>query len=72
MSKIIRVVIQLDYDLDAFIDPDNDPITAEEFAETCLEDYAYEDLTDLMRGDRLKSWSEITIIDTETKETQIA
>lgn len=68
MSKIIRVVIEMNYDLDAFTDQDQDDApTAEDFVENYLDDYVYEDLTDLMRGDRLSTWSEITIIDTDSQ-----
>ncbi len=54
----IRVVIDLEYDL-----PD---ISLEDLLDTnqtsldTLEDLVYDDLTDLMRGDRLSSWAEIT------------
>ncbi len=66
MMKTIRVVIQLDYDLDAWLeaDEDLDPMAqAEDFVKNHLETYAYEDLTDLMRGSGLKSWAEVSIID---------
>lgn len=64
MTKIIKVVIELNYDESVLLDtlfPDEE-LTQEEIIEQ-VEDMAYEDLTELMRGDRLKYWSEITIVD---------
>jgi hypothetical protein len=60
MARTARVVITLHYDIDNFIDPDNGD-TEEYFIQQQVEDYVYEDLTDLMRGDRLGTWAEITI-----------
>lgn len=57
MSKKIQVVIRLDYDPETF----DDEVSADEFAEKYLEDYVYEDLIDLMRGDKLRYWAEIEV-----------
>lgn len=56
------VTIVLEYDLDNMIDTLalEEPLSDEEIYEM-VEDYTYEDLTDLMRGDRLKYWSEVKI-----------
>ena len=63
MGQKARIIIELVYDLDEFYGEDK-----AEFGEPTLkeihndlEDRVYEDLTDLMRGDRLRSWSEIEI-----------
>lgn len=56
------VTIVLEYDLDNMMDTlaIDEPLSDEEIYEM-VEDYTYEDLTDLMRGDRLKYWSEVKI-----------
>jgi hypothetical protein len=57
------VTIVLEYDLDNLFDTlvlEGDKLTDEEVYEM-IEDYTYEDLTDLMRGDRLKYWSDVQI-----------
>ena len=63
MAQKARIKIELVYDLDEFYGEDK-----AEFGEPTLkeihndlEDRVYEDLTDLMRGDRLRFWSEIEI-----------
>lgn len=57
MTKI-RVVIDLEYDLeDITLD---DLLDTNQTSLDTLEDLVYDDLTDLMRGDRLSSWAEIT------------
>ena len=60
MARTARVVITLDYDINNFTKAD---IGSDEdlFIQQQIEDYVYEDLTDLMRGDRLGTWAEITI-----------
>ena len=62
MSKTIKVVIELNYDESVLLDTlfPGEEWTEEEIIEL-VEENVYEDLTDLMRGDRLKHWSEITI-----------
>jgi hypothetical protein len=59
---IARIKIELTYDLEEFY---GDDITQDELLPKMihndLEDRVYEDLTDLMRGDRLRFWSEIDI-----------
>jgi hypothetical protein len=57
------VTITLEYDLDNMFDTlliEGEQLSDEEIYEV-VEDYTYEDLTDLMRGDRLKYWSEVKI-----------
>jgi hypothetical protein len=56
------VTIVLEYDLDNMMDTlaIDEPLSDEEIYDM-VEDYTYEDLTDLMRGDRLKYWSEVKI-----------
>lgn len=61
------ITIVLEYDLDNhFDDEDYSDYTPDQIAEA-LEDTVYEDLSDLMRGDKLKTWSEISITDKDTK-----
>ena len=62
MTKTIKVVIQMNYDesvLSETLFPDEE-LTNEEIIEQ-VEEMVYEDLTDLMRGDKLKHWADITI-----------
>lgn len=62
MANIARITIELVYDLDEFYE---DQETADDlspkYVHNDLEDRVYEDLIDLMRGDRLRFWSEIEI-----------
>jgi hypothetical protein len=60
MARTARVVITLDYDINNFTEPDIGS-NEESFIQQQIEDYVYEDLSDLMRGDRLGTWAEITI-----------
>ena len=64
MAQKARITIELVYDLDNFYGEDSatlgEELTPKEIHND-LEDRVYEDLTDLMRGDRLRSWSEIEI-----------
>ena len=62
MTKIVKVVIELNYDIDNYAD-NLAPMTNEEFMEYVGDELVYEDLTELMRGDRLKHWAEITLVD---------
>lgn len=56
------VTIVLEYDLDNMMDTLGiDEVLSDEEVYEMVEDYTYEDLTDLMRGDRLKYWSEVKI-----------
>lgn len=58
---IAKINIELHYDLDShYGDYDYSKSTPEDIAND-LEDTVYEDLIDLMRGDRLQFWSEIKI-----------
>ena len=62
MTKTIKVVIQMNYDESVLLEtlfPDEE-LTNEEIIEQ-VEEMVYEDLTDLMRGDKLKHWADITI-----------
>lgn len=63
MTKIVKVVIELNYDMESFNDTLDEPMTEQEFVDYVSEELVYEDLTDLMRGDRLKHWAEITLVD---------
>ena len=56
------VTIILEYDLDNMMETlsIDTPLSDQEVYDM-VEDYTYEDLTDLMRGDRLKYWSEVKI-----------
>ena len=63
MSNVVKVVIELNYDMDSFNDTLDEPMSVEDFVEYVSDELVYDDLTDLMRGDRLKHWSEITIVD---------
>jgi hypothetical protein len=64
MGQKARITIELVYDLDEFYGEDSaalgEEITPREIHND-LEDRVYYDLTDLMRGDRLRFWSEIEI-----------
>lgn len=65
---VAKIVIELHYDLDShFGDEDYSKYTPEDVVRA-LEDTVYEDLSDLMRGDRLQYWSEYEIIENETVE----
>lgn len=56
----IRVVIDLEYNLEDISLDDLLDTNQEHMSLDTLEDLVYDDLTDLMRGDRLSSWAEIT------------
>jgi hypothetical protein len=64
MGQKARITIELVYDLDEFYG-ENSAAPGEELTpkevHNDLEDNVYEDLLDLMRGDRLRFWSEIEI-----------
>lgn len=57
MGKRATVTIVLNYDLDH---PEYDTMSENEIHDD-IENLVYEDLPDLMRGDRLKYWAEVTI-----------
>jgi hypothetical protein len=64
MAQKARIIIELVYDLDEFYGEDSAAPGAEltpKEIHNDLEDRVYYDLSDLMRGDRLRSWSEIEI-----------
>jgi len=62
MSNVVKVVIELNYDVDSFAD-NLAPMTNEEFMEYVGDELVPEDLSDLMRGDKLKYWAEVTMVD---------
>ena len=57
MGKKATVTITLEYDLDhrEYESMDEDEIHED------IENLVYEDLPDLMRGDKLRHWAEVTI-----------
>jgi hypothetical protein len=63
MSNIVKVVIELNYDMESFNDTLDEPMTQQEFVDYVSDELVYDDLTDLMRGDRLKHWAEVTVVD---------
>ena len=63
MGKVVKVVIELNYDMDSFNDTLDEPMTTEDFVDYVSDELVYDDLTDLMRGDRLKHWAEVTLVD---------
>lgn len=60
MAKIISVLIELNYDYDTLRESADQDITVKDFLSQ-FEDTVYEDLHDLMRGDRLTTWATITL-----------
>ncbi len=62
MDGKATVTIVLEYDLDNLADTlaIEETLSDEEIYDM-IEDYTYEDLIDLMRGDRLRYWSEVVI-----------
>ena len=63
MSNVVKVVIELNYDIDSFNDTLDEPMSNEDFLDYVSDELVYDDLTDLMRGDRLKHWAEVTLVD---------
>lgn len=62
MSNIAKVVIELNYDMDSFNDTLDEPMSNEDFLDYVSEELAYDDLADLMRGDRLKYWADVKLV----------
>lgn len=60
MAKIISVLIELNYDYDTLSESVDEDITVVDFLDK-FEDTVYQELTDLMRGDRLPTWATITL-----------
>jgi hypothetical protein len=58
---IARIKIELTYDLTNWYEDQSLEDQNPKKIHDDLENQVYEDLTDLMRGDRLRSWSEIEI-----------
>jgi hypothetical protein len=64
---VAKVVIEFNYDLDSHYGDsvDHTELKTDNIIDD-LEDTVYEDLIDLMRGDRLRSWADYEIIENET------
>jgi hypothetical protein len=64
---VAKIVIELNYDLDSHYGDsvDHTELKPTEIIDD-LENTVYEDLMDLMRGDRLRSWADYEIIENET------
>ena len=63
---VAKIVIEFNYDLDShYGDFQHSDLKPNEIIDD-LEDTVYEDLIDLMRGDRLRSWADYEIIENET------
>jgi hypothetical protein len=64
---VAKIVIEFHYDLDSHYGDgvDHTELKPTEIIDD-LEDSVYEDLMDLMRGDRLRSWADYEIIENET------
>jgi hypothetical protein len=62
MAQKARITIELVYDLDKFYGEDSstEGISPREIHDD-LEDKVFDDLIDLMRGERMRYWSEIEI-----------
>jgi hypothetical protein len=62
MPQKARITIELVYDLDKFYGEDSstEGINPNEIQDD-LEDQVFDDLIDLMRGERMRYWSEIEI-----------
>jgi hypothetical protein len=63
---VAKIVIEFHYDLDSHYGDsvDHTELKPTEIIDD-LEDSVYEDLIDLMRGDRLRSWADYEIIENE-------
>lgn len=65
MPKTALITITMVYDLaNHFDDEDYSEYSHEEIMAS-LEDTVYEDLSDLMRGDRLGTWADLTLTEQE-------
>ena len=64
---VAKIVIEFNYDLDSHYGDsvDHTELKTNEIIDD-LEDTVYEDFLDLMRGDRLRSWSEFEILENES------
>jgi hypothetical protein len=64
---VAKIVIEFNYDLDSHYGDsvDHTELKPTEIIDD-LEDSVYEDLIDLMRGDRLRSWAEFEILENES------
>ena len=63
----VRISIDLDYDLESHYNNEEEykNLSIDKIVND-LEDTVYEDLSDLMRGDRLQYWSEYEILENES------
>ena len=62
MSKSVKFIIELDYDLDSLRFMTGEDITEESFMEVA-EDYAVYDLMDLMRSNSISDFSKVVVND---------
>jgi hypothetical protein len=64
---VAKIVIELHYDLDSHYGDsiDHTELKPDNIVDD-LEDTVYEDLIDLMRGDRLRSWAEYEVLENES------
>ena len=62
MSKSVKFIIELDYDLDSLRFMTGEDITEESFMEVA-EDYAVYDLMDLMRSNSISDFSRVVVND---------
>lgn len=62
MSKSVKFIIELDYDLDSLRFMTGEDITEESFMEVA-EDYAVYDLTDLMRSNAISDFARVVVND---------
>ena len=59
--SVAAITIQLTYNLDEHYGTDGYKDLPEEIIIDDLEDRVYDDLIDLMRGDKLRSWAEYEV-----------
>jgi hypothetical protein len=59
MSKKAKIIIELNYDLEDLRFMADEDFPEEQFP-VWVEDYALHDLADLMRGDHITTWAEVT------------
>lgn len=62
MKRSVKVLIELNYDADDFTAEPLEKLSEADLRDL-VEDRVYEDLMDLMRGDRLTYWAEVTVED---------
>ena len=62
MSKAVKFIIELDYDIDSLRFMTGEDITEESFMEVA-EDYAVYDLADLMRSNAISDFARVVVND---------